>query len=266
VRIAVLYICTGDYVKFWPGFYQSAETHFLPEVSRHHFVFTDGQVEPAKDITVVPQDSLGWPFNTLYRFRMFLRLRQELQSFSNVVFLNANCVVQRRIGFDEFFAPGSDLVACRHPGFFDKPTSAYTYERRPQSKAHVAQGAVYRAGGLMGGTVSAFLAAADEIAGNIEADLENGLVALWHDESHWNAYLDSRAPAAGRVVHDLSPGFLYPEGWTIPFEPRILLREKSKVIDVNRIKGQGGKGDVAPPRGILRQVADRIWPTPRPGR
>ena len=263
MKVAVLYICTGEYVKFWSGFYQSAGTHFLPHTGRHYFVFTDGQVGPAKDITVVPQDSLGWPFNTLYRFRMFLRIRPDLQSFSHIVFLNANCVVQRLIGFDEFFAPGSDLVACRHPGFFDKPTSAYTYERRPQSKAFVAKGAIYRAGGLMGGTASAFLAAAEEIASNIEADLENGLVALWHDESHWNAYLDSCAPAAGRAVHDLSPGFLYPEGWIIPFEPRILLREKSKVIDISRVKGQAGQGSVVPPRGVLRRVADRIWPPAR---
>ncbi len=266
MKVAVLYICTGDYIKFWSGFYQSAETHFLPRTDRHYFVFTDGQVEPAKDITVVSQDSLGWPFNTVYRFRMFLRIRPEPQSFSHVVFLNANCVVQRLIDVDEFFAPGADLIACRHPGFFDKLTSTYTYERRPQSKACVAKGAIYRAGGLMGGTACAFLAAAEEIAGNIEADLENGLVALWHDESHWNAYLDGRAPAAGTVVHDLSPGFLYPEGWTIPFEPRILLREKSKVIDVDRVKGQAVKGDVIRARGVLRQVADRIWPPPRTDR
>ena len=258
--VAVLYICTGEYIRFWPGFHKSAETHLLPGTTRQYFVFTDGRPEPSTNTTVVPQDSLGWPFNTLYRFRMFLRLREQLQSFSHVVFLNANCAVQKPIGFEEMFAPDSHLVACRHPGFFDKPKSTYTYERRPQSKAFVADGVVYRAGGLMGGTTAAFLCAAAELGANIEDDLHNGLVALWHDESHWNAYLANRAPAVGVTIHDLSPGFLYPEGWELPFEPRILLRDKGRVIDVGRIKGQTGEASKLLPKSVLGRLMDRVRP------
>ena len=39
--IAILYICTGEYVLFWENFYASAEKHLLPDYEKHYFVFTD---------------------------------------------------------------------------------------------------------------------------------------------------------------------------------------------------------------------------------
>lgn len=261
MSLAVLYICTGDYLKFWPAFHQSAEAHLLPGTAKRYFVFTNGELETTSSVVRIQQDSLGWPFNTLYRFRMFLRIRAQLQSFSHVIYFNANCVVQKSISFEDLFAPGVDLVACLHPGFFDKPPAVHTYERRPQSTACVHAGAVYRAGGIMGGTTQAFLDAASHLVDNIEHDLENGLVALWHDESHWNAYLNQRAPELNLTVHDLSPGYLYPEGWNLPFEARILLREKSNVIDVQRIKGnlspEPALGEVR--QGLLRRLLRRAF-------
>lgn len=259
MKIAIAYICTGEYIKFWPDFHHSAESHLLPGTRKHYFVFTDGHLAPSDETTVISQDSLGWPFNTLYRFRMILRIRERLQAFSHIVFLNANCVVQRTIDFDEFFGQGADLVACVHPGFFNKPSAAHAYERRPRSRACVAGGAVYRAGGLMGGKTAVFLAAAEELAANIEDDLSRGVLALWHDESHWNAYLHARVPTLGLAVHDLTPGYLYPESWTIPFEPSILLREKSKVIDVDRIKGHTSRTPANRDRTGTRGLARSLW-------
>lgn len=259
MKIAVLYICTGEYIKFWPGFHHSAESYLLPGIDKQYFVFTDGRVESSTNIVCIAQDNLGWPFNTLYRFRIFLRIAEQLQSYDYVVFFNANCVIQEPIAFEEFFAPGSDLIACRHPGFFDKPAAVYSYERRPQSTAFVSRGTVYRAGGLMGGTREAFMGAAAELSANIDRDLENGIVALWHDESHWNAYLDRRAIELKISVHDLSPAYLYPEGWTLPFQAKNILREKGKVIDVRRIKGNADEAHVAVHRSALAKFIDRVW-------
>lgn len=238
MTLAVVYVCTGDYWRFWQGFRESAARYLVPELSVTYFVFSDQPVEHfAGADVVVPQDNLGWPLNTLYRFRMFLRISQRLQAFDRVLFFNANCEFHAPINSDELFGGTAGLVACRHPGFFDKQPEQFTYERRPQSRACLTQGSVYVAGGLMGGSTPSFLQACEVIQSHIEDDFDRGVLALWHDESHWNAYIDEQR-AKGRHVHLLDPGFLYPEGWSIPFVPRIVLREKSAVIDVQRIKGQ----------------------------
>lgn len=238
MRVAILYIGIGEYQRFWSGFRRSAEAHLVPDAERTFVVFSDrpAAMFPGADL-VLPQDDLGWPFNTLERFRMFARLRTEAARFDRMIFCNANCEVMSTITTPEVFGADADLVACRHPGFFDAPERKFTYERRPASTACVAHGTVYVAGGLMGGRATAFLEACDTMRANIATDLDRGLLALWHDESHWNAYINKEAPARGRSVHLLDPGFLSPEGWRLPFPRRILLRDKARVIDVARIKG-----------------------------
>jgi hypothetical protein len=90
VNIAVLYICTGEYWRFWQRFRESAAQHLLLGEHVRYFVFSDQDAVrfPGADV-VIPQDNLGWPMNTLYRFRMFLRTRAQLQGFDNVIFFNA---------------------------------------------------------------------------------------------------------------------------------------------------------------------------------
>ena len=238
MRVAILFIGIGAYQRFWSGFRRSAETQLLPDADRTFVVFSEHPAAtfPGADL-VLPQDDLGWPGNTLERFRMFARLRGEAHRFDRMIFFNANCELASTITLPELFGPDADLVACRHPGFFDTPEPKHTYERRAASTACVARGTVYLAGGLMGGRTTAFLDACDTLRANIATDLDRGLLAVWHDESHWNAYIHRDAPARGRSVHLLDPGFLYPEGWRLPFPRRIALRDKARVIDVARIKG-----------------------------
>ena len=236
--VALLYIALGDYHRLWPGFRTSAEHRLVSEAQRTFIVFSDQPAArfPGADL-VIPQDDLGWPMNTLARFRFFRRIRDQLASIEHVLFLNANVEIHDPISVHELFGADVDLVACRHPGFYDKAPQRFTYERRPESTACVTQGSVYVAGGLMGGRTAPFLEMCDILHANIEADLDRGLLALWHDESHWNHYINERAPALGRTVHLLDPGCLYPEGWRLPFPPRIVLRDKARFIDVKRLKG-----------------------------
>lgn len=44
-----------------------------------------------------------------------------------------------------------------------------------------------------------------------------------HDESHLNKYLSEHKCLA------LSPAFAYPEGWNMPFSPKIVIRDKVKI-------------------------------------
>ncbi len=230
MKIGILYICTGNYTIFWQKFYLSMEKYFLPGVEKYYFIFTDAPVlayekENAK-IHRIHQENLGWPNNTLKRFHMFLTIRQDLESMEYVFFFNANLQIMQTIGADEFLPKsGENLLAVLHPGFYNKDREKFTYENDPRSTAYIpaSSGIYYFAGGLMGGQTRKFLEAVKIIAKNIDIDSEKEVTALWHDESHWNKYLVGR-----KDIHMLSPAFLYPEDWKLPFEIKILVRDKNK--------------------------------------
>lgn len=254
MKLAVLYICTGEYWRFWRGFRTSCDQHFCQADHKQYYVFSDSsQIQASGDTEVLYQDDLGWPMNTLFRFQMFLRIAERLRSYDKVVFFNANCEFIEAIEATEFFGVDRDFVAGLHPGFYDKHSSVFPYERRPASTAFVLAGQAYCQGALIGGSAAPFLDACQQLHRNIEMDLRNGLMAIWHDESHWNAFINNQHSTLSRRLQLLSPSFLYPEDWSLPFRPRILLREKRKVIDVDRIKGIPSTG-VSPIRRFVRSL------------
>jgi len=74
--IAILYICTGKYDVFWKQFYKSCRKRFIPDYSKDYYVFTDAEIlykEEQGNVHKIKQECLGWPFDTLMRFQMFLR-------------------------------------------------------------------------------------------------------------------------------------------------------------------------------------------------
>lgn len=238
MSIALLYICTGEYDVFWKDFYISSEKYFCTTEDKHYFVFTDSeQIKADHNVSVVYQDSLGWPFNTLYRYRMFLRLKEQLYNFDKVVFFNANYLFIRDINTIEFFGKDKEIVAGIHPGFFNKSITEYTLETRYKSLAYVSQRYIYAQGCINGGSPKIVLEIFQHLLSNIEIDLDNGIVAIWHDESHWNAYLNNNYEVLKDKLHILSPEYLYPEGWDLPFEKKIILRDKNQYGGHNLLRG-----------------------------
>ena len=61
--------------------------------------------------------------------------------------------------------------------------------------------------------------------------MAKGVIALWHDESQLNRYIIGRDD-----VKILPPCYGYPEGWDLPYEPVMLIRDKSKYFDVEAVK------------------------------
>jgi hypothetical protein len=229
MKIAILYICTGKYDIFWSDFYYSAEKYFCSTEEKHYFVFTDSaSIVSSENISIIHQDNLGWPFNTLYRYRMFLRLKEQLCKFDKVVFFNANYLFIRNIDVTEFFGEDKEIVAGVHPGFFNKAITEYTLETRYKSLAYVPQRYIYVQGCINGGNARVMLDIFQHLWNNIESDLDNGIVAIWHDESHWNAYLNNNYEALKDKLNILSPSYLYPDGCDLPFEKKIILRDKTR--------------------------------------
>ncbi len=238
MKIGVLYICTGNYTIFWNDFYLSCEEKFMPDEERFYFVFTDGDINTFNNphIKVIYQPKLGWPFDTLKRFNMFLSIEEELKKMDYLFFFNANIIVHKQVGKEILPAEDEELVVARHPcitkaGSYNPDT--YAYDRNPASLAYIpfGQGVEYIQGAFNGGRADKFLKMVRELNDNTEKDLANDVIALWHDESHLNKYiLDKKV----KVLHS---GYIYPEGWKLPCEMIMYTRKKKKYGGHNALRG-----------------------------
>jgi len=228
MKVALLYICTGRYIMFWEKFFESANTYFLKDCHVEYFVFTNGKIRTTNDmVTVVECEHLNWPFSTLMRFHLFCKIEQELRNFDYVFFMNANIMFLSNISQEEILPLHHDLTALLHPGLYFKSKDFFTYERCPESLAFMSQneGINYYSGALNGGKSDAYIQMAKVLSSNIDKDLENGIIAIWHDESHLNKYLWKYK----EKVKGLSPAYGYPEEQNLPFERKILILDKAKM-------------------------------------
>lgn len=236
-KVAILYICTGEYVFFWKKFYQSMKKHFLHDAETHYYVFTDAEHiydEESPYVHKVYQKQLGWLYDTLRRFDMFLSVEKELEKYDYLFFFNSNLIIKRTVRSTEFLpTPREKLVFTIHPGQYAAEVKDYTYERNPESTAYIpeGEGKVYVAGGLNGGETKAYLDMVRELQRRIDKDEKKGIIAIYHDESQINRYVYELTDY--KLLH---PGYLYPEDWKVPYPKICFLLAKNKYINVNHIK------------------------------
>lgn len=241
-QVAILYIALGRYTVFWDDFYKSCEKYLTP-CDKHYFIWTDSPT-PAmrgKNITIIPTQKRGWPYDSLMRFEMFLDVADKLQQFDYVYFFNANFQFYNPVDLAEITPREwhNGLVAGLYPGMsgdIDQVPDHYPYERRPKSAACVpyGHGRHYVCGAFNGGTADAFLKMCRVLAKNVQTDLKRNIVACVDDESHLNAYM---------VKH---PNFLlcgraygFPEGELkhIPLRQRIMVKIISRAKDSPKYGG-----------------------------
>lgn len=240
MQIGILYICAGKYSMFWKSFFESSEKYFLPGHEKKYFVFTDAKKIDFQDnnnVVKIYQKNSGWPYISLMRFKMFILHQNMLNKLDYLFFCNANLLFVDHVG-DEILPVHEGLAALNHPCYWDKPRETFPYDTNPASTAYIApsQGTHYFMGALNGGKTEDFLKMAQELAANIDSDLQQGIHALWYDESHLNKYL------LDKNVKILDPSYGYAESWELPFKPKIMILDKRKVLNVNKLKGVQGKG------------------------
>lgn len=236
-RIAILYICTGVYRKFWPGFYESFEENFLKNTTKEYFVFTDAKnLEFSNNprVHIYPRKSKGWPDDTLFRFDMFWDTKDDWKDFDYAVFVNSNFRCVTKVTEEEFLPTGlKKLVVAPHAASFDWNPDKMDYCRDERSLAYIpfGTGKYYIMGGLNGGQTDAYLCMIETLRNNIRDDYNRGVIAVRHDESHINHYILDR-----NDYLMLSPSFGYPEGKEFPYEPRMLILDKANYFDVEVYK------------------------------
>ena len=225
MKVGILYICTGRYDMFWKEFYESCENNFLPNCEKEYYVFTDSKSEEFKmhpNVNVFYKEKLPWPLPAILRYQYFLSVDYNLD-VEYLFFFNANMRIEGAVSKEEFLPTKENFVALSHPSLYNKKPQEFTYEPRVDSTAYIDKdkGEHYFMSSLMGGKVKPFLDACRVMDKNIQIDLYKNIIALWHDESHWNRYLLGRSD-----VKILSPSYGYPQEMTLPFECKIMLRDK----------------------------------------
>lgn len=263
IKVAVLYIGIGQYINFWHDFYSSMERYFLPNSTKDYYIFTDAHnidFQDNKNVNKIFQENLGWPGNTLYRFKMFSSIADELLAYDYVFFMNANIVCLQNILEDELLGTGEDLIVVQHPGFFHAQAYQFPYERRRKSLAFIpyTQGEIYAFGAINGGKSQAYIKMVMELSRRVDLDNEKGVVAIWHDESHLNRYIYEYDN-----IKVLSPQYAYPEDcpaeWNLQYNPKILLLDKKKYITLaaNKVKQPNKLSIYLNNRN--KKVRDKYW-------
>jgi hypothetical protein len=224
MNIGILIICTGKYDIFFKDLYESSEKYFLKNHKKTYYVFTDGNIPENENIKKFYQKSLGWPHNTLKRFEMFNKIGEQLINEDYLFFLNANMLFTDEV--NEEVIPKEDnnfLMGVNHPGFFNTNKENFSYERRPESVFYIPldKGKYYYQGCFNGGSSKEFLKMSKILDDMINTDLSNGIMPIWHDESALNWYYLDKSP----LLVDSS--YAYPEGWSIPFNKKIIQRNKN---------------------------------------
>ena len=165
---------------------------------------------------------MEWPFITLKRFEIINKAREEILKNDWFVFIDADAFVVGKVTEEEFLERccGSTtdevpLFGVHHPchraGMPPHKTKTGAYETDEKSEAYFDVSKelppIYWQGCFWGGKVPPVLAMIDEIEGRVNRDLENDIVALWHDETHINKYFFERE----FDVHTFGIEYAYPQ-------------------------------------------------------
>jgi len=224
MKILILTIATNKYIQFVERLYDNIEEKFLNGHEIQGLLFTEHDVETSDNIKVSQIDHEPWPMPTLKRYNYFVKEKDYISQFDYCYYFDVDMGIVSEVG-DEVL---SDLVATMHPYQSFYPKDQRSFDRNPQSLAYVPvgeEGENYYAGGFNGGSTKRFLEMAEVLADRVTKDLENGVIALWHDESQMNRYLIDNPP-----TKSLTPSYVFPEeqmyNSEYPYDAKIIALKK----------------------------------------
>lgn len=198
-KILLHIIATGKYDRYLDKIINSAKEFFFTDSDLHFIIYTDSELyQNGSDLNIhkFQISHEPWPGPTLKRFEYFC-LSEDLIIDSDFCFyIDVDSMFVKKLDFESL---GMDenlrgMIGTLHPGYYGRNG---TPERRPFSTAYIPQGSnnLYYCGGFFGGSSREFLGTIKLMRENIQKDLENGIIAIWHDESHLNRFFFDNPPA-----------------------------------------------------------------------
>ena len=190
----------------------------MRDQEKEYFIFTDlpGYTnERTGRISLIKQEHLGWPYDTMMRFHMFLSIKERLLEFDYVFFLNANMIFERNVGVEILPSEeNSYLVGVKHPGFHlgvtinsagDLKKIEFPYERKDEISCHIKKGdgSHYFQGCFNGGRSTEWVEMCRCLSEMTDSDISKDLIPIWHDESYLNWYFSKRKVKALPPVYGL---------------------------------------------------------------
>lgn len=219
MKIGLLIIATNKYIDFLQQLIKSTDRFFCKNQDVTYFVFTNQKIDivSERQIESVHVEHKKWPFMTLHRYKIFNENKDILSKMDYLYYIDVDMTLEAEVG-DEIL---SERVATQHPAFAgirgtpetNSKSLAYVY---PHEKMQ------YFAGGFNGGSSQEYLKMCNILSSNIDEDYKNGIIAIWHDESHMNRYFIDNPP-----TKILNPSYCYPQSWRIPFQRKIIALDKN---------------------------------------
>lgn len=235
MKLAVIFVGTGEYLNFLPSWYDACEKYLIPNEEKQYFVFTDGELQEVPG-NIIPyhQEHLSWPYITLLRWEIVSRAKDILSNFDYVLFLDADTLIVEQIEVEEIFTD-KKYIGVHHPCHFLEmpPHNSFpgAFETDKRSLASITKDddiSTYFQGCVWGGKVPYVIEMIEELQRRTRLDLDNDIIAQWHDESHMNKFFIERK----NDVHILGPEYAYPEVFSsyCNFSPKIvhLSKDNSK--------------------------------------
>ncbi|XP_030016850.1 N-acetyllactosaminide alpha-1,3-galactosyltransferase-like [Sphaeramia orbicularis] len=211
--VALTVFAVGKYLDaYLHNFLVSAEVHFMSGLPVTYYIFTDlpesvpkMKLGPRRNLKVIKVEKYSrWQDISMMRMKFISELIDTEISyhFPYVYCLDVDQVFKARFGSEAL----GESVAMLHSYFYDRPESAFTYDKNPKSKAYMTTGDFYYHAAVFGGSWQNVKALVDECYLGIMEDKLNGVEALWHDESHLNKFFWVNKP-----TRLLSPEYCWDE-------------------------------------------------------
>jgi glycosyltransferase involved in cell wall biosynthesis len=214
-KLAINFIGTGSYLKFFPKYYETIMEYFVPECEKDFFVFTDGELgdDIPDNIKIIPISekfeaeksdylSNNW-YNLMYnsvgglrRFGEIKKIESQLKEYDWYIYFDADMYCcSEVISYEDFFNDDKPFFGVQHPTYssnWKKFNGYLPFERNSKSLSCVnpdeEMDDVYLQGCIWGGKIPEIFSLIDELDLRIKKDLQNDVMAKAHDESHLNKY------------------------------------------------------------------------------
>jgi hypothetical protein len=249
-------IATNIYIDYWANLIASFADNVTNVQSIKMHIFTDQPLRAEDIASNYPQISfkvyeiepLRWPEATLFRFRFIEQVSRD--HLGMVAYIDADMLISSDIS-EIFKSDRSTMAFVSHPGYW-RPKKLYSrmlmyvkvpklvladiflkfkfggigaWETRWASTAYVPRALRnnYVCGGFWFGPAATVNRLSRELNGAVNKDLENNIIAKWHDESQINSWITKND------FNLLDPEFCYVLGvkHLSKFESRIIAVDKS---------------------------------------